>query len=58
MMKNDIIATLFTKISQLKDQITAIGENMDDDDLVQKTIDGLPPTWETFVSGICAHENQ
>lgn len=55
---NDTIATFLTKISQLKDQLVLIGENVEDDDLVQTIIDGLPLTWETFVSGICACENQ
>lgn len=58
MTKDDTIATFFTKISQLKDQLIAIGENVEDDDLVQTTIDGLPSIWETFVSGLCARENQ
>lgn len=58
MMKNATIATFFTKISQLKDQLAAIGENVEDDVLVQTAIGGLPPTWETFILGICARENQ
>ena len=31
---------------------------MEDDDLVQTAIDGLPPIWETFVSSVYARENQ
>ena len=58
MTKDDIIATFFTKISQLKDQLVAIGGNVEDDDLVQIAIDGFPPTWKTFVSGVSARENQ
>lgn len=58
MTTDDTIATFFTKISQLKDQLITIGENVEDDDLVQIAIDGLPPIWETIVSGVCAHENQ
>ena len=34
MMKNATIATFFTKISQLKDQLAAVGENVEDDDPV------------------------
>ena len=58
MTKEDTIATFFTKISQLNDQLAAIGENVEDDDLVQTTIHGLPPIWETFVSSVYACENQ
>jgi hypothetical protein len=35
-----------------------IREHVEDDDLVQTAIDSLPPTWETFVLGVCARENQ
>jgi hypothetical protein len=42
MMKEDTIATFFAKISQLKDQLAIIGEDVVDDDLVQTTIDGFP----------------
>ena len=31
---------------------------VEDDGLVHTTLDGLPSTWETFVSGINARENQ
>jgi hypothetical protein len=58
MARNDTIATFFMKSFQLKDQFVAIGETMDDDDLVHTALDGRPSTWETFVSGVDAHENQ
>ena len=29
---------------------------MDDDDLVQTTVYGLPPSWETFISSVNDHE--
>lgn len=47
------------KISLLKDQLVAIGESVDDEDLVSTTLDGFPPSWETFVSGVsaCAHRS-
>lgn len=57
MTKDSTIATLFIKISQLNDQLVGIGGKVEDDDLVQTAI-GLPPIWETFVSGVCACENQ
>jgi hypothetical protein len=35
-----------------------IGVPVDDDDLVQTTVNGLPPSWEAFLSGINARETQ
>ena len=57
MQKYDIVSS-FTKISQIRDQLITIGVNVDDDDLVQTVVDGLPPSWETFMSGVNTHENQ
>jgi hypothetical protein len=48
MGKDDTVATFFSKISQTKDQLIAIGVPVDDDDLVQTTIDGLPAAWGVF----------
>lgn len=42
----------------MKDQLVAIGETIDDEDLVSVALNGLPLSWETFVSGISAREHQ
>lgn len=49
MTKTDAIATYFMKISQLKEQLIAIGEKVDDEDLVAAALDGLSLSWETYV---------
>lgn len=58
MEKDDIVDSFFMNISQIKDYLIAIGVNVDDDDLVQTTVDGFPPSWDTFLSGINSHENK
>jgi hypothetical protein len=58
MEKDDTITSFFTKISQIKDQLLVIGVPVDDDDLVQTIVDGLPPAWVVFLSGINARETQ
>ena len=45
MEKDDTVASFFTNISQVKDQLLIIGVNMDEDDLLQTTIDGIPSSW-------------
>jgi len=56
--KDDTVASFSTKISQISDQLAAIGVNVDDDDLVQIVVDGLPPSWDTFLSCVNPRENQ
>ena len=36
----------------------AIGVTVDDDDLVQTVVDGLPSSWETFMASINGRETQ
>jgi len=38
MTKNDTIATYFMKVSQIKDQLVAINENIDDSELTTITL--------------------
>ena len=39
-------------------QLIAIGVTVDDDDLVQTMVDGLPSSWETFMASVSGRENQ
>ena len=53
-----IVSSFFTKISRIGDQITSIGVVVDEDDLIQTVIDGLPSTWETFLAVVNGREVQ
>ena len=44
--KDEGVGSFFTKIAQVRDQLIAIGITVDDDDLVQTVVDGLPSSWE------------
>ena len=44
MEKYDTIASFFTKISQIRDHLATIGVNVDNHDLIQTIVDGLPPS--------------
>jgi hypothetical protein len=52
MGKDETISAFFSKITQTRDQLTTIGVAVDDDDLVQTEVDGLPESWETFISSV------
>ena len=56
--KDESVGSFFTKIAQVRDQLLAIGITVDDDDLVQTVVDGLPSSWETFMASVCGRENQ
>ena len=38
----------------MRDQLQAIGDTIDDAELVTVTLNGFPPSWDPFVQGICA----
>lgn len=42
----------------MKDHLIAIGETVSDEDLVSVALNGLPVSWETFIAGVSARENQ
>ena len=56
MERDETIASFFTKISQVKDQLANIGVETDEDNLLQTVIDGLPTSWETFFATVNGRE--
>jgi hypothetical protein len=58
MGKDESIASFFSKIAQTRDQLIAIGVAVDDDDLVQTAVDGLPESWRVFLSSVNGREAQ
>lgn len=54
--KDESVNSSFMKSSHIKDQLLAIGVVVDDDDLVQTVVYGLPPSWETFLSSVNGRE--
>ena len=56
--KNESVGSFFTKIAQVRDQLISIGIIVDDDDLAQTVVDGLPSSWETFMASVSGPQNQ
>jgi len=52
MESDESVNSFFTKISNLKDKLLAIGVSTDDDDLVQIVFDGLSLAWEQFLVAV------
>ena len=58
MNRDEGVGPFFTKIAHVRDQLITIGITVDDDDLVETIVDGLPNSWETFLASVSGRENQ
>ena len=47
MTKN--IQSYFTRVSQIKEQLEAIGDNVEEADVVTTNLNDLPRSWEYFI---------
>jgi hypothetical protein len=56
MTKGDTVATFFMKISEIKEQLGAIGEIMYDRELVLYTLNNIPKHWEPFLQSTSGRE--
>jgi hypothetical protein len=56
MSKSNTIASYLMRITPIRYQFVAIGETVDDTELVNVALNSFPEYWEPFVQGICARE--
>jgi hypothetical protein len=56
MSRSDNVTSYFMRITQTHDQLAAIGEKVDDVELVNVALNGFTKSWEPFVKGVCARE--
>jgi 2-phosphoglycerate kinase len=49
MSKTNTVASYLMKITELRDQLAAIGEHIDESELVWITLNGFGPSWHHFV---------
>jgi hypothetical protein len=52
MEKGESVASFCSRIAQIRDHILVTCVIVDDDDSVQAIFDGLPSSWETFLSSL------
>ena len=48
------IQSYFTRVSQIKEQIEAIGDSVEEAKLVMTTLNGFLRSWDPFIRGICS----
>jgi hypothetical protein len=56
MLKSDSINTYLRKVSEIRDQLKAIGDEVSDAELVTISLNGLPISWEPFIQSICGRK--
>ena len=50
------IQSFFTSVSQIKEQLEAVDEEVENVEIVMTTLNGLPRSWDSFIQGICARK--
>jgi hypothetical protein len=58
MQKGETIQDYFSRISQFKEQLEAIGEKLDEYKLIMTTLNGLIRPWDAFIQTICARKEK
>ena len=56
MRKGESIQYYFIRVSQFREQLSAIGDTLDEDELVMTTINGLTRPWDSFIQNLCARK--
>ena len=51
---SETMQSYFTRVSQIKEQLEAVEENVEEGDIFMTTLNGLPRPWDGFIQGICA----
>jgi hypothetical protein len=58
MQKGEMIQEYFSRISEFKEQLEAIGDIIDEDELIMTTLNGLTRPWDAFIQTICARKEK
>jgi hypothetical protein len=54
MQKGESIQLYFSRISQFKEQLEAIGNTIDEEELIMMALNGPTIPWDAFIQTICA----
>ena len=52
--KSETMQSYFTRVSQIKEQLEAISDMIEEEEVVITILNGLPREWESFIRGICS----
>ena len=54
--KGESIQDYFTRVSQFREQLSAIGDTLDEDELVMNALNGITRPWDSFIQTLCARK--
>ena len=54
MRKGESIQDYLTRVSQIKENISTIGDTLNEDGLVMNSLNGLARPWDPFIQTLCA----
>ena len=57
MARGESVTSYLTRVSQVRDELAAVGEVVDNTELIRVALNGFSKSWESFVRGIVAREN-
>jgi hypothetical protein len=55
MQNSKTIHSYFSRVNQIKEQIEAIGDTVNGEEIWMTTLNGLPRSWDAFIQGILIH---
>ena len=50
----ETIQSYFTRVSQIKEQLVVVEEEVENEEVVIAIFNGLPRSWDSFIRGMCA----
>jgi glucose-6-phosphate isomerase len=56
MQNSEAIHSYFSRVNQIKEQIEAICDSVEGEEMVMTTLNGLPRLWDAFIQGICSRK--
>jgi hypothetical protein len=58
MKKEETVQEYFSRISQFMEQLEAIGDTLDEDELIMTALNDLTRPWDAFIQTICARKEK
>ena len=52
--KSETMQYYFSRVAQIRDQLEAIGDTVEEVEIMMTTLNGLPRDWEAFIREICS----
>ena len=52
----ETIQSYFSRVSQIKEQLEVVDEEVENEEIIMTTLNGLLRSWESFIQGICGRK--